>query len=98
MNDVVDLPAGCPQQISGAYVHRTTSEAAVIGPDRSGVYVLNDTAVALWELCDGRTTPDEMVEAVCTAFRTVREIAEDDVRRVLGELTLLGLLEWVGTS
>lgn len=55
---------------------------------------LNESAAALWELCDGDTTADEMVDAVCMACPVVRDDAKLDVARALDELSRAGLIVW----
>ncbi len=55
---------------------------------------LNESAAALWELCDGETTADEMVDAVCLACPVVRDDAAIDVARALEELSRAGLIVW----
>jgi hypothetical protein len=57
--------------------------------------VLNETAAALWVLCDGLTTPDEMVDAVCELCRIDEVSAWGDIDRTLTEFDRAGLIEWV---
>jgi hypothetical protein len=72
----------------GAGGHRLTD------PATGAVHVLNETALALWELCDGRTTPAEMVAAVEALFSCGRDVAERDVNRTLVEFDRAGLITW----
>lgn len=67
-------------------------------PGRAHAHKLNTTAFALWELCDGTTTPDEMVEAICILFGLSRATAERDVELGLADLTRAGLVEWRGRA
>ena len=66
--------------------------------DRSGreLIVLNESAAAIWELCDGATLPAEMAEAVSVACGLPLEAARSDVDRALAELSGAGLIDWVG--
>jgi hypothetical protein len=57
--------------------------------------VLNETALALWELCDGGTTADEMVSAICVLFDADRRVIAADVQRILREFELCHLVESV---
>lgn len=57
------------------------------------LHVLNPTAHALWQLCDGLTTPSEMAAAVCDVFDVHVEIALRDVAAGLGALVRDGLVE-----
>lgn len=53
---------------------------------------LNETALAIWDLCDGGTSVDEMVEAVIelTGLEAVR--ARADVGGVIDEFERLGIV------
>ena len=58
--------------------------------------LLNDTALAIWELCDGETQPDEMIEAICELSGAPREMVAEDVLRTLASFERANLLTWVG--
>lgn len=75
--DVVTEPAG-----NDHIVHRDTHED----------FMLNPTAFALWELCDGRTTLAEMVDAVCDLFEISRDQARSDVAEAIRHMRAAGLL------
>lgn len=53
---------------------------------------LNETALAIWDLCDGRTTVDEMVVAVVELTGIDADQVSDDVGRVVEEFRHLGLV------
>jgi len=57
---------------------------------------LNESAAALWELCDGSTTIDEMVVAICEVSSVPADRARDDVERTLVEFQRAGLLAFDG--
>jgi hypothetical protein len=61
-------------------------------------YVLNETASALWELCDGDTGSEEMVNAICQLFDADQTVIAADVHRTLHEFAHRHLLEWVESS
>ena len=63
------------------------------GADARGL-ALDPTAVALWDLCDGETTVEEMTLAVCALFDASPETARSDITAVLDTLAAAGLLEW----
>src|SRR5262249_55533295 len=54
---------------------------------------LNDTAVALWELCDGTTSVAEMAAAVQALFRLDPAVADREVKRTLAELGDVGAID-----
>lgn len=64
------------------------------GPHAPDEYLLNTTAFALWELCDGETTGAEMVLAVCALFGAEPAQIRHDVTTVLSELSRARLLDW----
>ena len=68
--------------------------AAIVDEDGAEIASLDDTAAALWELCDGETDVEEITGAVCTVWDVDPEVAERDVRRTLGLLAEAGLLDW----
>lgn len=70
----------------------------LVAPDQDGTHVLNPTARAIWELCDGVTLPAEMVAAICEVFAITPERASVDVDRTLEELTRVGLISWSVTA
>jgi hypothetical protein len=56
------------------------------------VHILNATALAIWELCDGQTRTGEMVGAICGLSGLPRDVVEEDVGRILGEFQRAGIL------
>ena len=67
---------------------------ALVDSETDAVHVINDTALALWELCDGTTSPAEMVDAICALFAIDRAGVEEDVDRTLQEFRRLGVISW----
>ncbi len=70
------------------------SDCVVAVPDQSSTLLLNPTARAIWELCDGRTRPDEMIVAICDLFDVGRGTAQRDVTAALAAMTHVGLVVW----
>ena len=67
-------------------------QTSVYNPETGGLHVLNPSALAIWELCDGETTGAEMVEAVVELARLEPAAAEADVSAALEQLFDLGLV------
>lgn len=65
-----------------------------IHPKAKSAHRLNATAVAIWVLCDGETTPTEMVTAVCELSKLPFEVVQEDVLRILGEFEEADLISW----
>lgn len=61
-------------------------------PESDSLHVLNDSAKAIWELCDGETSPLEIARAISDL--TGMEIATSrlEVEQTLAMLRELGLL------
>lgn len=76
------------------WLRQVGGENAVFDRETGAVHVLNDTAVAIWQLCDGETYPEEMIEAVCELSGMHRDIVREDIERILGEFESSGLVRW----
>jgi hypothetical protein len=66
----------------------------LVVPDRAVAHELNPTARAVWELCDGTTTVEELVGAICQVFSVDRAVAVTDVTAVVDQLEAAGLVVW----
>jgi hypothetical protein len=95
---MADDVSAYPSRRRGVHVRREDIGPMLVVDDDGRTYLLNETALALWELCDGVTAPDEMVDAVRIACGVARDVAELDVSRTLRELTEAGLLSWGGAD
>ena len=73
-----------PYRTGEAWTRRHGSETAVYAG--GGLHVLNASALAIWELCDGETTADEMAEAVAEIAGLEIGLARADVEVALSEL------------
>ena len=90
-----------PRRRHDVWLRSVGGEHAVFDPVSKGLYMLNETARAIWELCDGDTTADEMVMAICEVSGLPPDVVAEDVHRTLSEFDRLGMLEWdepVGTG
>ena len=58
--------------------------------------LLNTSAAAVWERCDGRTTIDDMVRALAEEHGAHVEDIAEDVRRTVVKLSELGLVAGAG--
>lgn len=83
-----------PRQRRSVTLVRDDAGSSLLARDGSLLCELNDTAAALWELCDGTTQVAEMVLAVCEACAVTPEQAAEDVQRTLEALTAADLLRW----
>lgn len=81
----------CPRRRPGVEIDDDNTVRSADGTR----HLLNDTALALWELCDGHIQPHEMVDAICALFDATPVTVAQDVARLLDEFTRLGLVDWV---
>jgi hypothetical protein len=88
--EMVRLPTRRP----GLQVRQTETGFGLYKRSGRLVSALNETALAIWELCDGATEPAEMVEAVRVACGVPQEVAAADIDRTLAALTEAGLVVW----
>lgn len=79
-------------------LRRGEDEATVVDEEGRQLGVLDTTATALWELCDGRTTIDEIVTAVCTVWAVEPAVARQDVEAALLKMEGAGLITWAGAE
>jgi hypothetical protein len=83
-----------PVRDAEVWLRKTTKETTIYDRGTGSVFLLNDTALAIWELCDGETTVEEMVTAVCELCGMHRDIVMEDVDRILTAFGAAGLLTW----
>ena len=94
-----DIQAGdIPRRGDDLSVRHRDGGAVIVDADGHEVVSLDDTAAALWELCDGETDVEEITDAVCTVWDVDRDVARRDVRRTLAVLRDAGVLEWEARS
>jgi PqqD family protein of HPr-rel-A system len=84
-----------PVRAPRIWIRKTRGETLAYNPDTGGAHLLNETALAIWDLCDGETTAEEMIEAICQLCGMHPDVVEEDVDRILGEFEEAGLVVWV---
>jgi acetyl-CoA carboxylase carboxyltransferase component len=81
-----------PTRRAGAATVALDDNVAVYDDIGQLLILLNTSAAAVWDHCDGATTVDDMVRALAAAHPDdAAEIAED-VRQTVGKLVDLGLV------
>ncbi len=83
-----------PTRKERVWQRQAQGENTLYDPDTGAVLLLNDTALAIWDLCDGENLPQEMIDAICILCSMHEDVVREDVERVLGEFDRVGLLEW----
>lgn len=94
MTDPIPTGPRRPRRSGAVRPMRRNGTLLLFDDDGMPLGELNESAAALWELCDGETTADEMVDAVCTACPVVPDDARLDVARALDEFSRAGLIVW----
>ena len=68
------------------------TQVGIVLQRESTTVKLNETAFALWELCDGETSVAEMVLAVCQLFDIEVGRASQDVTQSIEQMREAGLI------
>ncbi|HEX9246430.1 MAG TPA: PqqD family protein [bacterium] len=89
----VDTATLRPARLSGTEEHRLDDELLVYVPRSEIAFTLNRSAVAIWELCDGTRTVEEITEELGQCLGRSRTTLLTDVMRGVNRLHELGLLE-----
>ena len=81
-----------PRRTTARPLERGPKGAVVVPAVADPPVALNPTALALWELCDGRTDVAEMVEAICLLFEVEPTRARADVESALADMVAVGVI------
>jgi hypothetical protein len=83
--------SGTVTQASNLDIHEVPDGYIVYQSDRDRVHYLNKTAALIFEFCDGKREPNEVVTLVAEAFE-LDPSAHDEIRNGLNSLVREGLL------
>ena len=86
-----------PRHTDGAVLTLVSHGASRVSTPSGIAVALDQTALALWELCDGETTVAEMTVAVCALFAAPEQTVSDDITAMLATLEVSGLITWAAT-
>jgi hypothetical protein len=78
-------------QASNLEVHEVPDGYIVYQTDRDRVHYLNQTAAIIFEFCDGKHAPDDIVARVARAFE-LGPSSHDEIRAGLDSLVKEGLV------
>lgn len=82
-----------PRRHAGV-VLRQEGRRSVVAADRGATVIeLDPIGRAIWELSDGVTTIEEMVEAICQVFAVQREVAARDITSLVAQLHDAGVVD-----
>jgi Coenzyme PQQ synthesis protein D (PqqD) len=88
------LPRLRPVRVGGVTLRRSAGEIMLYDPKADRIHLVNTTAAAIWDLCDGETDPQEMVGAICQLTGMPETIVEEDVAGLLEGFAEAGLIAW----
>ena len=89
---MTDLLHSKPRRTVETPAERWSGGAVVQPPVQGPPVALNPTALALWELCDGQTAVEEMVQAVSALFALDPLRARADVEAALEDMRATGVI------
>lgn len=81
-----------PRRRRSIHMERRDGRYELVGRGGARVAVLNETAAALWELCDGQTEIREMIDAVCELFQLEVDVARTEVLTAMEALGAVAVL------
>ena len=93
MTETIDWARARPRRRGQAWMQRDGSETAVFNPDTGVLHLMNASALAIWEMCDGETTPEEMAEAIDELTGLGSEASVADVETALTRLMRASLVD-----
>ncbi len=59
-----------PRRKPGFIWRKMEGTAVLFNPDSNETYMLNQTAAAIWELCDGKHSVEDIVNAITEGFKS----------------------------
>lgn len=77
---------------------RLFDEGVLIHQEQAEALVLNDTAMAFLELCDGRRSMAEIINEMTGQYDVGHDELVDDLKNLIRELDQAGIIHPVGPS
>jgi hypothetical protein len=74
-------------------LQRVGNEAILHDRRNARAHVINDSAARIWQLCDGRATLDEIVNAFAASYGIPPSDVRDDVVSILSKFRELRVLD-----
>jgi hypothetical protein len=89
--------ATLPTRRTDVVVHDLADHSVLEVGDGGELHRMNPTARAIWELCDGETTIEEVTDAICRLFSLEPSVAMGDIEQVIASFEAIGLVRRVST-
>jgi len=81
-----------PLRLSNLLERQFENELVLYDIGKDHLFRLEVVAAAIWDLCDGRHTSDEIANDISSAFQIIREQALRDVQTAINDFQRLGIL------
>jgi hypothetical protein len=95
---VNEVPHPLPRRRAGVELRDEESQIWLIDPSAGTAHLLNPMGRAIWELCDGTVTVEELAGAINQIFDVPRDRAAGDVEQIIGQFDVAGLVTWEGVT
>ncbi len=83
-----------PRRATQLLEYRLGDESLVYAHENATAYALNRSAMAVYELCDGTRSVEEIAVELAGSLGCERDRLREDVERAVGQLQTFGLLRW----
>lgn len=82
-----------PVKNLGSIAYRVIDgQAVIVNLKKDTINTLNTIATRIWELTDGKTRVEEIIEKVCEGFEVSRDRVEKDCCQFMNQMVEKGLL------
>ncbi len=75
-----------PRRVDGVLAQEAQGQTVLLRPGDGSYYALRDVGARIWELCDGRRSVSDIVDAICADFDAPAGVVEGDVLEFVAEL------------
>jgi len=84
-----------PQRVENVRVRKQNGEMAIFNILTADYFLLNETGVFIWNLCDGKHTTGEIIERVKEEFEDLpsEEVVAEETKRLIEKLYERELVE-----
>lgn len=84
-----------PKRLPGLRVKEVEEEILIFKPETGEAFLLNPTASAIFELCDGERTVSSIISTILSLVEADPEKVQADVMKALEEMEQKGLIGFV---
>ncbi|MCI0469408.1 MAG: PqqD family protein [Nitrospirae bacterium] len=92
-DNVKDNAIWRPKVKDGVLFRAVDDEMVVFDPEGDEVHLLNLTAAAAFEMCDGTLSIDEIIANIKSAAKKTDSLVESDIHKLFSELSEKKILE-----